>query len=367
MTKYNNVIYIIDDEPQVLSSMKRLLRSKIRDMSWEISMHESPKAALQHMSTLPPNVVIVDGNMPEMTGKEFLLQLKIDHPAAVRVIITGDSSHNMVLSSSESAHLLLPKPFEEDDLVSIIERGLSLTEFDLPDHTRCALGAINSLPLFPKLYKELVEYLESVDSPDSSKIAEFISSDVSILSKVIQIANSVFFGAGSPVYSAHGAVVRLGHDLIKKLVFYFELYAAYDDSPLHQALQDEAEAVAMQCSQLASYAHQENTKVDQTYFTGLLHNIGQLAIMDHPVDVSADLAGAFLLRLWGFDNTFVDAIRYQSDQDNLINQNPLTIYLSIAKQILNAKKQNISEKELFAQLAPEVIDAVNLSDYVRNL
>lgn len=360
----NENIFFVDDEPQVLSSINRLLRAKAREKWWNIVINPSPKSALEQMHKFKPSIVVADGNMPEMKGSDFLKLVQSHHPDAIRVILTGDASHQMITTSSATAHLLLPKPFELSDILEAIERGISLKEFELSDDIRAAVGRINTLPAIPEQYASLSTYLKSVAEPETREVARYLEDNISILSKIIQIANSAFFSSVNPVLTAHDAVIRLGIDLIKNLVLYFELYAPYDNSAKHASLQFTAETIANECLKLATHLKMSHSEIEQAYLYGLLHNVGELAILGNNVSVDSDLVGAFILRLWGFDDSITDAIRYQSDPEILMNKPLIYRLIYISKAITSSRKANNPIQCLLSNLDPALIEAELLSSYL---
>lgn len=357
-------VYFIDDESQVLSALRRALRIRLK--GWTMVFELSPCHALERMAKTTPWVVVVDKKMPEIDGADFLQKVKDLYPDAVRVILSGDISHETVVQSAGVAHLLLSKPFELDDIVKVVERAVCLRTFQLDEGLRAAIGELDSLPILPANYNALVTYLDTVDEPDYARVAELICHDIAVLAKILQLANSAFFGAVSPAYSAHDAVVRLGHDLVRKLVLFFELFTAQDDSNLHSRLLSNAERVAEKCIELAHLSGLRKEEVERAYFCGLLHNIGELVLASRDLDISPDLAGSFLLKLWGFEQSIVDTVRYQASPENCKEKDVVIYQLKIAKSLIQQNPNNISTDALLAQFDLNILDNAQLSDYLRS-
>jgi thioredoxin reductase (NADPH) len=73
------VILTVDDDPQVLRSVERDLRSKYRNRS-RVLRADSALTALEILKQLklrnePPALLLVDKRMPQMTGVEFLVKV----------------------------------------------------------------------------------------------------------------------------------------------------------------------------------------------------------------------------------------------------------------------------------------------------
>ncbi|MCB0341381.1 MAG: diguanylate cyclase [Pseudobdellovibrionaceae bacterium] len=108
-------VLIVDDEPHVLESIRRLLRKH-----YEVLTCNSPKQALQIVSTNKDlAVVISDYQMPEENGVDFLLQIKTLVPQAVRTILSGQIDNQQLMRAINLAeiHRIILKPWDNDYLL----------------------------------------------------------------------------------------------------------------------------------------------------------------------------------------------------------------------------------------------------------
>ncbi len=355
-------VYFVDDEMPVLSSLRRALRIPMK--GWDVRFEQSPLKALESMQECAPWVVIVDRKMPEMEGSEFLSKVQEQYPEAIRVLLTGDTSYKTAAKVAPYCHLMLAKPFELDDIIAVIDRAVCLRKFEVSDDVRRALGSITTLPVIPACYLELVEYFKSESEPEIQVVAELISKDISILSKIIQTANSSFFGSVTAVFTAQGAIVRLGFDLVTKLVFCFEMHASAQDEEKHRKLISEAEQVAKSCVHLSSAAQMTRSDKERSYFTGLVHNIGELVLEQYELDIPSSVVSAFLMQLWGFDQVLVDALKYQDSPEGFSAEDPVALHLFIAKQLVSAEKKGLSREDIWGAFASELLEKANLREYV---
>lgn len=74
-----------------------------------------------------------------------------------------------------------------------------------------------SLPSLPQVALRLKQALENPDItiPEIINIVQF---DATIVAKLIQVANSVFYAAEAPITNCHNAVIRLGLDATRRVV-----------------------------------------------------------------------------------------------------------------------------------------------------
>src|SRR5690606_39091749 len=118
-------IMIIDDEESILKSLQRSLRHK---EDWEVEVYSSPEQALRRLQTSIFDVVIPDCTMPGITGLEFLQELKVLQPDAVRVLRTGMVNVETVMAGAHEAGAFRfsAKPSPDEERIASIEEGLAL-------------------------------------------------------------------------------------------------------------------------------------------------------------------------------------------------------------------------------------------------
>lgn len=113
-TAADRTILLVDDEPNVLSALRRLLA---RD-GYRILTADSGTRALELLATHPVKVIISDQRMPHMTGTDFLRRVKDLHPDTVRIVLSGYADQESVTRAiNEGAiYRFLQKPWDDDRL-----------------------------------------------------------------------------------------------------------------------------------------------------------------------------------------------------------------------------------------------------------
>lgn len=324
------IALIVDDEASVLRSLHRGLRRHFRD--WELIFEDSADAALKQLESKSPWIVISDKRMPGMDGLELLSRVREQLPLAVRVMISGETITAESLPAFAVAHLMLPKPFDMDDLISALLAARCLHELPIPFELREEIGCISSLPVLPAVYTELVQYLDSTPDPDSARIAQIISHDMAILSKILQMSNSAYFGFASPASSATDAVVRLGHTMIKNLVLVTGIFKedSNGNEGLHSALCSQAESVCGIMVALANIMRLPPPEADIHFIIGMLHNVGGLISGELEEYTRNALISGYLLKLWGFDSETVRAVLHYANPERSPQVTPLMLRLHAA-------------------------------------
>ena len=104
-------LLLVDDEENILSSLRRLLR---RD-GYTILTATGGQAALELLASNPVDVIISDQRMPGMTGVEFLRKAKDMDPDSVRLMLSGYSDLQSVTDAiNEGAiYKFLSKPWDD--------------------------------------------------------------------------------------------------------------------------------------------------------------------------------------------------------------------------------------------------------------
>lgn len=112
------VLLLVDDEPNILTALKRLLR---RD-GYTMLTASSGEAGLEVLVSHPVDVILSDQRMPGMSGVEFLRQAKIMRPDTVRLVLSGYTElHSITSAINEGAIFkFLTKPWDDAQLRSII-------------------------------------------------------------------------------------------------------------------------------------------------------------------------------------------------------------------------------------------------------
>jgi DNA-binding NtrC family response regulator len=117
-TDTKHAVLLVDDEPEILYSLKGLLRRQ-----YNLHTAESAKEALAVLAEHEIHVVMTDQRMPEITGSEFLAQIKSTYPDAIRIVFTGYADIKAVIEAVNNGGLFryLTKPWDPDELVEVLD------------------------------------------------------------------------------------------------------------------------------------------------------------------------------------------------------------------------------------------------------
>jgi FixJ family two-component response regulator len=116
-------VFVVDDEPAVCSSLRRLLRSA----GYRVETHSGPSSLFTLGRPQGPCCLVLDVQMPDMSGPEFKRRIDAQGTRLPVVFITGFGSISMgIQAMKEGAVDFLPKPFDGETLLRAVRRALEL-------------------------------------------------------------------------------------------------------------------------------------------------------------------------------------------------------------------------------------------------
>jgi two-component system, probable response regulator PhcQ len=126
-------IMIIDDEENILSSLKRILK---KEHDFEVVAHTNPHAALAVANREKFHLFLSDYRMPSMDGVELLARTKNFNPHAMRLVISGAADFNALIEAINQAEIyrFIPKPIQVTDLIQTLRQALDT--YDLMEENR---------------------------------------------------------------------------------------------------------------------------------------------------------------------------------------------------------------------------------------
>ncbi len=119
-------ILIVEDDALVASSLARMLRLKLYD----VSICPDPNAALALCSRRIFDLIITDQMMPIMNGTEFAALAKAMQPNVHMLLISGyiDTDKADKALENGSIQKFIPKPWNNEDILNIVEKEIQLSK-----------------------------------------------------------------------------------------------------------------------------------------------------------------------------------------------------------------------------------------------
>jgi DNA-binding NtrC family response regulator len=122
----NPIVLLVDDEPHVLSSLRRGLYEE----PFEILCAHSAQEALVFLQAKSVDVVVSDQDMPGTPGTVFLAEVHKSYPDTIRFMLTGKATLDVAIEAVNSGAIsrFLTKPCIASDLASTIHQALQHKE-----------------------------------------------------------------------------------------------------------------------------------------------------------------------------------------------------------------------------------------------
>jgi HD-like signal output (HDOD) protein/CheY-like chemotaxis protein len=319
-------IVFVDDELNILQAMRRSFHC-MRD-EWSMDFVSSGATALELLAKAPVDVIVSDMRMPGMDGWQLLAEVKKLYPQTVRLVLSGHADPSSVMRAVGTAQLYLAKPCESGALKAAILQTQTLKQLLSSDGLAMLVGGVGMLPSAPSAFQEILACLQD-PAASLSDAAHIIGRDVAMTANIMKLVNSAFFGSRRPITTTDRAVAYLGMDTLGALVLGHSVFqsgiatdiAGFSMERLWEhSLQTGAAARAIAFSENFSAA-----KADEAFLAGVLHDVGKVVFATNAATLSsgaggADIVarmeahhaevGAYLLGLWGFPNSIVEAVAF---------------------------------------------------------
>lgn len=369
-------VLFVDDDTLILEGLKDALYPHRH--SWQMTFVSCPQQALQLLEHDPHDVVVSDLRMPTMDGATLLERVRARCPQTVRIVLSGHGEMRLIARAAAIAHRMVAKPCDSSELAHVINSSCAAQTHATPTERKGGLLAKAALPAAPHLYAELTALLATNDATILDA-AQIIQNDMGMAAKVLQLANSAYFGRRQPVANITQAVAYLGLEQLRALTLHtavFREFTPAQDIPgiSLAALERHGTAVAVLARALAL----PGPAREEAFSAGLLADVGLLILASHHPDELAEIDalatarrlplhtverdiydathadfGAHLLALWGLPQPITDAVAHHHTPATI---NPAALTASPATRLATILLDETPDNTTVAQHAPELND-----------
>ncbi len=120
-------ILIVDDEQAIRDIFSLLLEEK----GFDVATEASGRDGLARARSFVPDVLLLDMNLPDMTGLDVLAGVKDTLPACRIIVVTAFGTiRNAVEATKRGAYAYLEKPVDNEELLLLIERALEVRRLE---------------------------------------------------------------------------------------------------------------------------------------------------------------------------------------------------------------------------------------------
>ncbi|NMG76925.1 HD domain-containing phosphohydrolase [Aromatoleum diolicum] len=242
-TNTSATLLMVDDEPSILSALRRLLRPA----GYTIHTAESGRAGLELLEREPVDLVISDMRMPEMDGAKFLEQVRTRWPEVTRLLLTGyaDMSSTIAAINRGEIYRYIAKPWDDNELTLVIRDALERRRLQRENAQLLALSQQQNEAL-----RELNASLEQRVRERTAELEEANSS--------LNVAND-----------------KLKQNFVVSIKMFTGLMELRGG-----AMAGHSRRVADLARRLAQQLGSESKGVQDIFLAGLLHDIGKIGFPD---------------------------------------------------------------------------------------
>lgn len=240
-------LLFVDDEPGILSSLRRLFRPH----GYRILVAESGALGLAELEKTPVNLVISDMRMPEMDGATFLKAVRERWPNTVRILLTGyaDVTSTVAAINEGEIYRYVSKPWDDEEIVNTVRDALARQHLELENQRLTALTQAQN------------EALKGLNASLEQKVAE----------RTAELRQALSF-----VEQSHG-------ELKKSFLTSVQVFAGLIELRSGSAggrLAGHGRRVADMARNLAQRLGLGDVEIQNIMLAGLLHDIGKIGFSD---------------------------------------------------------------------------------------
>ena len=240
-------LLFVDDEPGILSSLRRLFRPH----GYRILVAESGALGLAELEKTPVDLVISDMRMPEMDGATFLKAVRQRWPDTVRILLTGyaDVTSTVAAINEGEIYRYVSKPWDDTEIVNTVREALERYRLKQENLRLTALTQSQN------------EELKGLNASLEQKVAE----------RTAELRQALSF-----VEQSHGELKKSFLTSVQVFAGLIELRSG----PTGSRLAGHGRRVADMARNLAQRLGMGDVEVQNIMLAGLLHDVGKMGLPD---------------------------------------------------------------------------------------
>ncbi len=236
-------LLFVDDEPNILSSLRRLFRP----LGYTVFTAHSGAEGLEILETESVDLVVSDMRMPEMDGARLLAEVAERWPQVVRFLLTGYADMQSTITAINKGHIYgyFSKPWEDNEIKLAVRHALEAKRLE---EERQRLEALTR-----RQNEELKELNATLEQKVAARTEELRQSNLFLELAYAQLEEAYY--AAIPIFA----------NLIE-----------LREGPKG----GHGKRVGLLAREIALRMGSDEATVRDVYFAGLLHDVGKIAYPD---------------------------------------------------------------------------------------
>ena len=194
-------VLCVDDEPNILASLRRLFRPE----GYKIFTAGSGDEGLEICKREPIDLIISDMRMPHMDGAQFLEQVRLQWPDTIRLLLTGYADIESTVDAINKGEIFryIAKPWNDTDVLLVVRHALDRKVLEreknrleaLTQQQNEELKVLNA-SLEIKVQERTVELRKALDSlaTANEKLKLNFITSIKVFSNLIEMRNGNLVG-----------------------------------------------------------------------------------------------------------------------------------------------------------------------------
>ena len=350
-------IWILDDD----KSIRWVLQKALEKNKYNVLAFGNTNEAINHFNHDMPDLIISDIKMPGESGLQFLEKVKVKFPNIPVIIMTAFSDLDSAIDSySHGAYEYLPKPFDIDNAIRIINSAFKDNTEDLNE-----IESSNKIIGTSKVMQDVFKQIGKLSKSDASILITGESgTGKELVAKAIHDNSS---RKDKPFVALNSAAIP--KDLLESELFGYEKGAFTGANASKKGYFEEAESGTLFLDEIADMPIDLQSKLLRVLNDGSFQKLGSSSIIKANVKIIA-----------ATHQNLIEKIKNQTFREDLFHRlNVITIHLPplrerendillLAKFFLNqsAKELNTTTKYLNEE-TQEYFKKLNWTGNIRQL
>lgn len=375
-----NILFYIDESLHLLSSIKRTLLTP-RD-TWCMNFVTSADEALDLLAKEQVDILVVDFEMPQMSGLELLSIVEELYPYTIRVLLTSYVNKIKYSQTANICHYFFIKPIKLEGFIRFLNRASAvvglLENRQLTEH----LNAISTLPIHQNSFNRLNSCFAHYDT-SPQQLLHIAGKDIALALLLFKVSSSANFSLDKGINTLAEAVDYIDMDNFRALFDAGQVVVSHNSDRDNcvsfelDLLQQHSFQTVQIAEALATITASED-KLSDIRLAALLHDCGRIILPYILPDVSRQIfsrwhsqkdrgfaaaelkilgvshaeIGAYLAALWGVPVAVFEAILHHVEPvPKTFEENPVSHIVWHANRL--AQNKTVQSSTYLSNLCKE--------------